>query len=340
MDENPQNNNLLENVNLGSKNYQELYERGLRLIKNEPEPKKLMLEILDEYLERLEDLPPINLSGSDFSHLEGEVKEKVKSLVLFGTQAVLVRENAKIQAKLRQANANYRDLLSVVTTEFKNSLSSINGYTHIINKRLEENKFESIGEISHYIDRLSKNLYALVDTLYCMSLFEQDKFTLEPRMFDIVHDALNPVIAEMDVRLQKKKMHVKLISSEINHPFQGDERYFRLVFRNLIQNAIQYGNENTIIDIEIKRSDRFAEIVVYNEGSGLKPNKVEKIFEKYSRFHDKNDKTNVGIGLYTVKNIVEAHGGNIQAESEFSKWMRITITLPLYHKQGNKVLDE
>ena len=327
MSENKQDNNLLENVNLGSKNYQELYERGLNLIKSEPEPKKLMIDILDEYLERLDDLPPVNLETSNFSHLDEKTKEKVKSLVLFGTQAVLVRENAKIQAQLRQANANYRDLLSVVTNEFNKSLSSITGYTQIIKKRLEENKYESISEVSHYIDRLSKNLYGLVDTLYCMSLIEQDKFELEPRMFDLVHDALNPVITEMDVRLQKKGMHVKLISSEINHLYQGDERYFKLVFRNLIQNAIQYGNENSEISIEINRNDKIIKLIAYNEGSGLNPNKIDRIFEKYSRFHDKNDKTNVGVGLYTVKNIIEAHGGTIEAESEFTKWMRITILL-------------
>lgn len=327
MDERKNNNNLLENVNLGSKNYQELYERGLNLIKNEPEPKKLMIDILDEYLKRLDNMPPVNLESSNFSHLDEDTKEKVKSLILFGTQAVLVRENAKIQAQLRQANANYRDLLSVVTNEFNKSLSSITGYTQIIKKRLEENKYESIGEVGHYIDRLSKNLFGLVDTLYCMSLIEQGKFELEPRMFDLVHDALNPVITEMDVRLQKKGMHVKLVSSEINHLYQGDERYFKMAFRNLIQNAIQYGDENSEISFEIIRTDKNIKIVIYNEGSGLKPNNVEKIFEKYSRFHDKNDKTNVGVGLYTVKNIIEAHGGTIEAESEFSKWMRLTIVL-------------
>lgn len=333
MDDNKQDNNLLENVNLGSKNYQELYERGLELIKSEPEPKKLMIDILDEYLGRLEDLPPVNLGTSDFNHLDEKTKEKVKSLVLFGTQAVLIRENAKIQAKLRQANANYSDLLSVVTNEFNKSLSSITGYTQIIKKRLEENKFESIGEIGHYIDRLSKNLYGLVDTLFCMSLIEQDKFELEPRMFDLVDDALNPIIAEMDIRLQKNGMHVKLNSTEINHMYQGDERYFKLVFRNLIQNAIQYGNENSEINIEINRTEDQIKLIVYNEGSGLNPNKVDKIFEKYSRFHDKDDKTNVGVGLYTVKSIIEAHGGTIKAESEFSKWMRFTIILPCNTKQ-------
>jgi K+-sensing histidine kinase KdpD len=333
MDESKQNNNLFENVNLGSKNYQELYERGLKLIKSEPEPKKLMINILDEYLERLEDLPPINLEVSNLNQLDSETKEKVKSLVLFGTQAALIRENAKIQAQLRQANENYRDLLSVVTTEFDKSISSISGYVQIIKKRLEENKYESIGEISHYIDRLSKNMYGLIDTLRCMSLIEQEKFTLEPRRFDLIHDALNPVIAEMDMRLQKNGMHVKLNSNEIKHLYNGDERYFKLVFRNLIQNAIQYGNAKSVINFEIERKDKHIKIVVYNEGSGLNPNKVDKIFDKYSRFHDKNDKTNVGIGLYTAKNIIEAHGGTMRAESEFSKWMRITIILDDNAKQ-------
>lgn len=327
MDENKQNNNLFDKVNIGTKNYQELYERGLKLIKTEPEPKKLMMDILDEYLERLEDLPPIDFNTSKLDQMDVETKEKVKSLVLFGTQAALIRENAKIQAELRQANDNYRDLLSVVTSEFDKSISSISGYVQIIRKRLEENKYESIGEISHYIDRLSKNMYGIVDTLRCMSLIDQDKLTIEPRMFDLVHDALNPVIAEMDVRLQKKGMHVKLNSHEIKHLYQGDERYFKLVFRNLIHNAIQYGNPSSEINFEIEHKDKHIKMTVYNEGAGLNANKVDKIFNKYSRFHDKNDKTNVGIGLYAVKNIIEAHGGTIKAESEFSRWMRITIIL-------------
>ena len=132
----------------------------------------------------------------------------------------------------------------------------------------------------------------MIDTLRCMSLIEQEKLSVEPRMFDLVHDALNPVITEMDVRLQKKGMHVKLNSHEINHLYQGDERYFKLVFRNLIQNAIQYGNQNSEINFEIERKDKHTKITAYNEGTGLNRNKVERVFDKFSRFHDKNDKTN------------------------------------------------
>jgi len=310
-------------------NYQDLYERGLDLIKSEPQPKKLLLDILDEYIDRLEDIPAVDLNSPDFDKLDSDTKEKVKSLVLFGTQAVLVRENAKAQSNLRKANANYRDLLSVVTHEFKNSLTSISGYNRIVQKRLEEGKYESVAEVSQHIDRLAKNLYGLVDTLFSMSLIEQGKLKVERRVFDIVDDAINPILSELEIRLQKKGMNVKLNASELKNIYHGDERFFQLIFRNLIQNALQYGTENTEIKIDINKTDKHLKIVVYNEGSGLDEKKVDKVFEKFSRFHDQNDKTNVGIGLYAVKNIIELHGGSILAESEFSKWMRFTIALPI-----------
>ena len=321
-------NQQLDAIDLGSKNYKDLYERGLELIKNEPEPKKLMLDILDEYMERLSQIPPVDLNSSDFDSLDNETKEKVKSLVLFGTQAVLVRENAKAQHNLRKANENYRDLLSVVTHEFKNSLTSIHGYNKILQKRLEEQKFENVTEISTHIDRLAKNLYGLVDTLFSMSLIEQGKLQVEKRIFDLITDAINPVVTELETRLQKKDMQIKVNSDQVENLYHGDERFFQLIFRNLFQNALQYGNEKSTINVDITKSEENVKIVVSNEGSGLDPKKIHKIFEKFSRFHDQNDKTNVGIGLFTVKNIIELHGGTIQAESETAKWMRFTIVLP------------
>lgn len=321
-------NRYLDSIDLGSKNYQHLYERGLELIKSEPQPKKLLLDILDEYIDRLEEIPPVDINSPDFAKLDEVTKEKVKSLVLFGTQAVLVRENAKVQENLRKANANYRDLLSIVTHEFKNSITSIHGYNRIVQKRLEENKYENVAEITHHIDRLAKNLYGLVDTLFSMSLIEQGKLKVERRVFDLVDDAINPVLNELEIRLQKKEMSVKLQTGESKNYFHGDERFFQIVFRNLIQNAIQYGKENSEIKISIEGNEETVRIVVHNEGSGIHEKKVDKLFEKFSRFHDQNDKTNVGIGLYTVKNIIELHGGTIQAESKLSEWMRFTIELP------------
>ena len=116
-----------------------------------------------------ESIPPL---------FDEETKEKLKALVLFGTQAALIKENAHIQENLRQVNRNYSDLLSVITHEFKNSLTSIYGYNRIISKRITEGRTEKLHEITNQVDRLSKKLFGLVETLFNMSLIEQNKHYL------------------------------------------------------------------------------------------------------------------------------------------------------------------
>lgn len=319
----------LGDIFVGAKEYRGLYRKGLELIRNESKPRELLLKILDDYQKRLEQMPAVDLSLENLDQLDEDTLEKIRSLVLFGTQAVLINDNARNQENLRNANKNYSDLLSVITHEFKNGLTSIYGYNRIINKRIKAKNYDNLLEISDNIDRLSKNLFSMVETLLSMSLIEEGKLEIERKIFDIVEDSIKPVIQELQSRLDQKAMKVKIITPDNKNIYYGDERFFQLVFRNLIQNAIQYGFRDTDILIEIKRIQKNMEIVVFNYGSGIKKNKLDQVFEKFSRFHDSKDKTNVGIGLYAVKNIIDLHKGRITAESEFSKWTRFTINLPM-----------
>lgn len=319
----------LGDIFVGAKEYRGLYKKGLELIRTESKPKDLLLKILDDYQKRLDQIPAIDLSLENLDKLDDDTLEKIRSLVLFGTQAVLINDNAQNQKQLRKANKNYSDLLSVITHEFKNGLTSIYGYNRIINKRLKSKNYEDLIEISDNIERLSKNLFSMVETLLSMSLIEEGKLEIDRKIFDIVEDSIKPVIQELQSRLDQKLMKVKIITPDNKNIYYGDERFFQLVFRNLIQNAIQYGFRDTDILIEIKRIQKHMEIVIFNYGSGIKKSKLDQVFEKFSRFHDSKDKTNVGIGLYAVKNIIDLHKGSIKAESEFSKWTRFTIHLPL-----------
>ncbi|HHJ51926.1 MAG TPA: HAMP domain-containing histidine kinase [Caldithrix abyssi] len=319
----------LGDVNVGLRQYRRLYEKGLDLIKKEPHPKKLLLSILDDYQKRLESMPAVDLSVTNLDTLDEDTREKVKSLILFGTQAVLVKENSDIQKNLREVNQNYRDLLSVISHEFKNSLTSIYGYNRIIRKRIENGKTENVAELSDNIDRLTRNLFGLVETLLSMALIEEGKLQVDRKIFDLIEDALNPVLQELSGRLEQKGMEVEVKTPEEKNIYYGDEKLFQLVFRNLIQNAIQYGKPNTKIEFKITRLTDALQISIFNQGSGLAKRNLNHIFEKFSRFHDTNDRTNVGIGLFAVRNIIEMHKGTIQADSETGQWMRFTIKLPM-----------
>jgi len=319
---------LLEDIGLGLEAYKELYAKGLELIKSEPRPKKLLLDILDEYKRKLDDMPAIDLSRSGWHKLPDELREKVKSLVLFGTQAVLVRENAELMEKLGKANENYRHLIGIISHEFKNSLTSMNGYTELIEKRIADRKYDSLAELNENVRRLSANLQSLVDTLFSMLLIEEGQLRLENNFFDLFADALEPVLAELQLRLKNESMKVKLEAAEGKNIILGDEKLFQIVFHNLLVNAIQYGKKGTFIKIKIDRYDNKTDIIVSNRGCGLKKEELNRVFDKFSRFHSKKEDNNLGVGLFAVKNIIELHRGTIRAEITGNGWIRFVISLP------------
>ena len=319
----------LGDIDLSLEDYKGLYTKGLKLLENEAVPKDLLIHILDDYQKRLDKMPAVDLSVTNLDQLDETTREQVQSLILFGTQAALIKENAAARSEVELANQNYRDLLSVITHEFKNALTSIYGYNRIIKKRLEENSTENILDINRHVDRLTKGLFGLVETLFSMSLLEQGKLEIERKIFDIYEEGLKPILSELELRLEQKSMRVKVDMDETKNLYYGDERFFQLIFRNLIQNAIQYGYPHTEIEIGIHPQGEEMILTILNQGSGLAESKLNKVFEKFSRFHSNGKRTNVGIGLFTVKSIIELHQGQIQAESEADKWMKFTIRLPL-----------
>jgi len=314
-------------VQLG--HYEHIFEKGLELIKCEPHPKELLLKILDEYMVRLDELPTFTHSMFDSSELDEKTREKMKSLVLFGTQATLIKENAKIQSNLKIKNQNYQDLLGIVTHEFKNSLTSIYGYNRIINKRVKEGRIDELPEITGQVDRLTKKLFNVIDALLNMSLIDQGRLKASVFQFQLIADVIAPVISEMELQVSEKKMAIEVISPEDDVIMQGDSELMQIVFRNLIINAIQYGKESTDIEIHMERVRDRVLIDIMNWGAGLERKYLNWIFDKFSRFHSKSKNTNVGIGLFTVKHIIELHHGSIKAESHPGEWMRFIMNLPL-----------
>jgi signal transduction histidine kinase len=315
-------------------NYEYIFNKGLELIKSEPFPKDLLIKILDEYMERFSDLPNIG-SGSIFDpDVDAETKEKLKALMLFGTQAALIKENSRIQNDLRVANQNYMDLLSIVTHEFKNSLTSIYGYNRIIKKRIEEERPENLKDITSNVDKLSKNLFNLVETLLNLSLIEQDKLRIDNVEYSLMGSVIEPIMHEMQLQLEEKHMAIEVISKEDDIRLSGDYGLLQIALRNLIINAIQYGFEKTDIEIRVEKVIDRILLEVYNKGVGIEKEYIPFIFEKFARFHNQNKKTNVGIGLYTVKHIVELHRGTIKAESRPGEWMRFLINLPAKKRKG------
>jgi signal transduction histidine kinase len=103
------------------------------------------------------------------------------------------------------------------------------------------------------------------------------------------------------------------------------------VLNNLFTNAIRYGSNPCRIDLEIKERDHFLWISVSDNGPGIKKEDLKHLFEKFFRGEEAKQRVvkGLGLGLYYVKQIVEAHGGTIMVHSKTGDGTTFHIKIPV-----------
>ena len=106
----------------------------------------------------------------------------------------------------------------------------------------------------------------------------------------------------------------------------ADATKIQRVFVNLVSNAMKHTHNGMII-IKAEEEEGFAKVTVKDTGSGISPEDLPHIWERY--YKGKHSETGTGLGLFICRFIVESHGGTIRAESELGKGTSFIFTLPL-----------
>ena len=116
---------------------------------------------------------------------------------------------------------------------------------------------------------------------------------------------------------------------------RGDPSHLGLVFQNLLANALKFRNKNAPrIRISAKQQDREWLFSVNDNGIGIEPQYVGRIFEIFQRLHTQEEYPGTGIGLAICKRIIEAHGGRIWTESVPGKGSTFYFTIPRPSPEG------
>ncbi|MBE7702800.1 MAG: hypothetical protein E7Z89_01985 [Cyanobacteria bacterium SIG28] len=144
---------------------------------------------------------------------------------------------------------------------------------------------------------------------------------------------INEIIEEMTPLAKKTK-------NEISFTAQRDIRIFadrfqlKRVIKNLIQNAISYGNPSTPIDITIGEIPEYVTIKVKDYGAGIPKNDIDKIFNKYYSAAKKFRKIGTGLGLYLALQITKAHKGDLTVESVEGEYTEFCIKIPVNYERS------
>ena len=239
----------------------------------------------------------------------------------------------KTMGDLKELNKRYLGLLGFTTHELKQPLGVLKGYLIML-------QGETLGKLSTDLQREAllemrssvNTLNDMIQKYLQLSKIEAGQLVVEKKLIKIFKEAINPVLEGEASQLSIKNMKVvieergKLEKLSIT----ADPILMRIVFSNLITNAIKYGKTGGIINLGFQEQDDTRRFHVKNEGPGIPKYKLETIFDKFVRIDIKElgKQMGTGLGLYNTKEIIEKHGGKVWAESEEGKWADFIFVLP------------
>ncbi len=227
------------------------------------------------------------------------------------------------------ANKNYLDMLGFVTHELRSTISAA-----LFNAALL--KDGSYGELTpdlkEGIDSIDASLTYLLEitgNYLQLSRIERGDLVVFKSKVPLLKSVIQPTLEHYDRQVADREMRVEVnVSPELI--VEGDVNLLRMVYDNLVGNAIKYGKTGGRIALDARIETGRVTISVWKEGKGVPNALLPLLFQKFQR-HDVDESTGrkgTGLGLFIVKQIVSRHGGTIAVESKEGVDVRFTITLP------------
>jgi two-component system phosphate regulon sensor histidine kinase PhoR len=229
--------------------------------------------------------------------------------------------------RLKQLERTREDFVANVSHELRTPLSLIKGYVETLLDGARDNP-EVAERFLKIIERNAERLDLLIQDLLTISALESGRMQLNLHPVD-----LHPLVEKIftDLQSKAKNKHMRLVNELPELVANADVNRLEQVLANLVDNAIKYGREQGSVCVGgEKLDDGKLEIFVQDDGPGIPPESLDRVFERFYRV-DKarsRDQGGTGLGLSIVKHIVHSHGGEAWAKSELGKGATFFFTLP------------
>ena len=228
---------------------------------------------------------------------------------------------------LEQAEQQRRSLMADVAHELRTPLSNIQGYLEAVRDGLMQPDNRTIDTIHQQVLHLT----FLVEDLRLLALADAGALRLD-RDPDSLEQALSKSIEAVQPRAESRGIS---ISMDIPPDFplvEMDRTRIAQVVGNLLENAISHTPEGGLVSVTAEvTTNGWARVSVADTGTGIPADDLPLVFERFYRVDPSRTRSTggAGLGLTIAKQLVEAHGGSIHAESEPGKGSRFVFELPL-----------
>jgi signal transduction histidine kinase/DNA-binding response OmpR family regulator len=251
-----------------------------------------------------------------------------RAILAVEREEVLVERDVLID-ELRSASAAKSDFLAAMSHELRTPLNSIIGFSELLERPLSPVGHDpaTVQEFAGHIHGSGLHLLELINEVLDLAKVEAGKVDLHPTVFDLeglvrqTIDTMRPLADRKSIRLGARA-HGPL-------EVEADQSRIRQVVFNLLSNAIKFTPDGGSVDVELSSDGVTCRLVVVDTGAGIDPADQAAIFEAFRQASAAAGQEGTGLGLTLARQLIEAHGGSIDLESEVGRGSRFGVSLPL-----------
>lgn len=234
----------------------------------------------------------------------------------------LARAFTTMAAQLAEVDRSRRELLANVSHELRTPISALQAVLENLIDGVAPPDQQVLESMLQQVERLGRLVAQLLD----LSRLESGVVPLE-RQRVALRPLLARVVEEARLQAQPKAFDVAVVADDDLEAHADPERVHQVV-RNLLDNAIRHSPAGGKIMLAATRRSDGVTIEVSDEGPGIPPEDVERVFDRFYRSSQPLDDGGTGLGLSIARWIVELHGGDIRAERSAPTGCRMVVTLP------------
>jgi signal transduction histidine kinase len=239
--------------------------------------------------------------------------------------------------QLVQLNNDKNLFISILAHDLRSPFTVILGCSELLLENIHHYNIDQIESFVKDIYQSTQMTFTLFEDLLKWVRMQSGKITFEPQKLsftDICKDIikiLNPNAVAKNITINNNA------SNEIN--VFADSDMLKVILRNLVSNAIKFTNKNGTININAEENSENVIISVSDNGIGIMPDKLTKLFDISHRQTTigTEEESGTGLGLILCKEFVEKHGGKIWVESEVGKGSDFKFTLPILVEQAHDI---
>ncbi len=230
-------------------------------------------------------------------------------------------------AELQELNASKDKFFSIVAHDLKSPFQGLMGLSRLIVEDFDELSGEELRSFVLALNESAESTYKLIENLLEWSRLQTGRLKYHPSkidLFEIVESTKMLLFQTSELKNTKIKNNIQQGTF-----VWGDKYMLNSLFQNLISNSIKFTNRFGEVIIDSTIYDEIIEISIEDNGIGIEPEDIDKLFKIDSTFSTRGteQEKGTGLGLMLCKEIVNKHGGDLRVESEKDRGTKVIFTL-------------